>query len=288
MNNTPHLKPLPAGIGLRSPHIDPLLDNSTDVGFLEIHAENFFGAGIHKTKLLQLAETYPISVHGVGLSLGRHDALDQQHLTQLTTLVNELKPTLVSEHIAWNATGDVHAPDLLPVPYNNEALEACTRNIHSVQNKLGRQILIENPSLYMATERFFPDNTLLRETDFIQELAHRTQCGLLLDINNIVVSANNVQFCANDYLNALDPHAPIQEFHLAGHQQSTNNLLIDTHGDKVQPAVWALYQRAIERFGYHSTLIEWDTDIPDINTLIREASTANQVTAQAFQQRTGS
>lgn len=267
-----------AGIGLRSQHLPELLHHRANVGFLEAHSENYFGGGLAREQLQQLSHNYPISLHGVGLSLGRADNLDIDHLNQLTLLVNEIDPVFVSEHLSWSAYSHIHVPDLLPLPFIEEALEVFVDHINAFQDAIGRQVLIENPSNYIAFAEL--DYT---EPEFLNALVDKTQCGLLLDINNIAVSAHNLGYDANAYLNGIVADGRVKQFHLAGYQinhlDNGEIIYLDTHGKPIYPEVWSLYQRAIERFGYCPTLIEWDTDIPTLATLIDEAHKADRLIA---------
>lgn len=265
-----------AGIGLRSQHVPELLNQQADVGFLEAHSENYFGGGLAREQLQQLAQTYPISLHGVGLSLGRADDLDQNHLAQLVFLINEINPVFVSEHLSWSAYSHTHVPDLLPLPFIEEALDIFVDHVNAFQDALGRQVLVENPSNYIAFAEL--DYT---EPEFLNQLVDRTGCGLLLDINNIAVSAHNLGYDAHAYLNGIVADGRVKQFHLAGYQinqlDNGETIYLDTHGKPVYPEVWSLYQQAIDRFSYIPTLIEWDTDIPALSTLIDEAHKADRL-----------
>lgn len=270
--NTPSLK-LTTGIGLRSPHINQIIETRPKLGFLELHTENYFGGGIKLKKLETLRRDYPLSFHGVGLSLGRADGLDLEHIQKIKDLVERFEPRWVSEHLSWSAYNHVHVPDLLALPCTHEALDVMASHIDQYQNILGRQILIENPSNYLAFKSL--DYT---EPQFLSLLVQKTGCKILLDINNIYVSAHNLGLDPLDYFAGLDAHHAIEEYHLAGHQYVQNpdgDVLIDTHGDRVCPKVWALYNEALARFGDHPTLIEWDTDIPTLDVLIDEARLAD-------------
>ncbi len=262
------------GIGLRAPHIGDLRASKPAVGFLEVHTENYFGGGPKLRVLEALRADYPLSFHGVGLSLGRADALDAGHLRQIAALVERFEPALVSEHLSWSAYGHVHVPDLLPLPFTHEALDIFTAHIDQFQTAVGRRVLIENPSNYLAFDGLDYD-----EPAFLMELVRRTGCGLLVDINNIVVSAHNLGRDAHTYLAALGDGRAIGEFHLAGHD-AADGLLIDTHGQPVPEAVWALYRSALDRFGNRPTLIEWDSALPALDTLLAEAAKADAVRAR--------
>jgi uncharacterized protein len=264
------------GIGLRAPHMQELLTTSIDIGFLEAHSENYFGGGAAPKALQQLSKQYPISLHGVGLSLGRADGLDIEHLHALKKLVQAINPVFVSEHLSWSAYQHLHVPDLLPIPCTKEALSIFSRHVQQLQEALGRQILIENPSNYLAFKEMDYD-----EPSFLVEIVQRTGCGLLLDINNIAVSSHNLGYDAHAYLNAIPSAGYVQQMHLAGHQASTD-VWIDTHGDYVAQSVWALYHLALHRFGDAPTIIEWDTDIPPLSTLCKEAAKADAIRKKFF------
>jgi uncharacterized protein (UPF0276 family) len=267
--------PAAAGIGLRPPHVVEILRTQPRVAWLEVHSENYFAAGgAHIAQLERIAEFYPVSLHGVGLSLGSTDPLDQRHLDQLGQAVLRFEPTFVSEHLAWSSVGGRHANDLLPLPYTEEALHHVSRRIAAVQDALGRQLAIENVSSYVEFA-----SSRLREWEFLAGVAAESGCGLLIDVNNIYVSARNLGFDPEVYLAAIPP-AAVRELHLAGHtslQSQGHELLIDTHGAPVAEPVWDLYARALARFGARPTLIEWDTDIPPLATLLAEAARADAV-----------
>lgn len=268
------------GIGARAEHVRELLSKPVDVGFLEVHAENYFGESLARDQLLALRELYSISLHGVGLSLGRADGLDMGHVQQLKRLVDDVQPVFVSEHLAWSALAGQHVPDLLPVPLTQEALTVVCNHIDRVQDVLGREILVENPSLYMNLGQQDFD-----EPDFLMQVAHRTGCRLLLDVNNVAVSAYNTGFDAATYLARFGRFEPVAEIHLAGYQENMladgRKMLIDTHGHAVFPEVWNLYEQALRQFGDVPTLIEWDTDIPALAVLLAEAKKADAMRTQA-------
>lgn len=272
----PHaLDPLCAGIGLRPPHYQALLGKPAAVGFLEIHSENFFGAGGPPRRYLdKFREDYAISAHGVGLSLGSADRLNPAHLENLKKLIDWLQPSLVSDHLCWVGVNGRYLNDLLPIPYTEESLKHVASHIRQTQDYLSRQMLVENVSSYLE----FADSTI-PEWDFLREVAQQTGCGILLDVNNIYVNSINHGFDAMQYLDAMQG-VDIGEIHLAGFQD-TGEILIDTHGAAVSDAVWALYASAINRFGAIPTLIEWDTDIPTLDVLLAEAEKANVMLEQA-------
>jgi uncharacterized protein (UPF0276 family) len=260
------------GIGLRAQHYQAILNNRPqDIGWLEIHSENYFAeGGKAHAYLAALREHYPISLHGVGLYIGSTDPLDPQHLRSLKTLIGRVQPMLVSEHLCWGAINGKVLNDLLPLPYTEEALQLFCDKTTQVQDYLGQQILIENPSSYLQ----FAHSTI-PEHEFLVAVAERTGCGILLDINNIYVSAINHDFDPHAYLAAI-PINTVQEIHLAGFENN-GVCLIDTHSQPVCNEVWKLYQHALQRFGQVPTLIEWDADIPPLDVLLAEAAHAQQL-----------
>ncbi|HRD67946.1 MAG TPA: DUF692 domain-containing protein [Candidatus Competibacter sp.] len=267
--------PAQAGIGLRAEHYDAVLETRPPVGWLEVHSENYFGAGGKPLDYLErIRPHYPLSLHGVGLSIGSTDPLDRQHLAKLKELIRRFEPALVSEHLSWGSVGGRYFNDLLPLPYTDEALYHLIARVAQVQDVLGRQILIENPSSYLQyIESAIP------EWEFLVELAERTGCGVLLDVNNIYVSASNHGFDAGGYLRAVPRHL-VREIHLAGftvNRFDDGEILIDTHNRPVWPAVWALYRQAVQRFGPIPTLIEWDTDLPELAVLVDEVQRADAI-----------
>ena len=258
------------GIGLRTPHYRPILDTLPDVGWLEVHSENYFcGGGQPLATLERFREHYPISLHGVGLSLGSTDPLSREHLAKLKELIERIDPMLVSEHLCWCHAGGRHLNDLLPLPYTQEALEHMVARIGEAQDFLGRRILDEN----LSSDLQFADSTI-PEWEFIAEVSRRAGCGILLDVNNIYVNSVNHGFDPADYLAAI-PVAAVGEIHLAGFD-TNGECLIDTHGKNVADAVWRLYEAAISRLGERLTLIEWDTDIPELAVLLGEAEKAKR------------
>ena len=264
---------LRAGIGLRSPHYQAVLAQAPQVGFLEVHSENFFGDGGPPLKYLaRFREDYAISTHGVGMSLGSADPLDAAHVKKLQRLVNAVDPVLVSEHLCWVGVNGRFLNDLLPLPYTEESLLHVVRRVGELQDALKRRILVENVSSYLE----FAESTI-PEWEFVREVASRSGCGILLDVNNIYVNAVNHGFDAMRYLEAIEPGS-VGEIHLAGFQD-TGEILIDTHGSAVCEDVWTLYEKAIARLGPVPTLIEWDTDIPALEVLLGEADKANHVLA---------
>jgi uncharacterized protein (UPF0276 family) len=271
MRISAHRLPPREGIGLRAPHYRELLATRPDVGWLEVHSENYFGAGGQPLHFLERArEHYPVSLHGVGLSLGSVDALNRDHLRKLRALVERIGPAMVSEHLCWGSFGGRHLNDLVPLPYTEEALEVVAAHLREAQDFLGRQILIENVSSYLQYS-----HSTIPEWEFLEEAARRGGCGILLDINNIYVSSANHGFDASLYVRSV-PRELVREFHLAGFDRG-EHCLIDTHGLPVAEPVWALYREALERFGPVPTLIEWDTDLPALEVLVGEARRARSL-----------
>ncbi|WP_159950229.1 DUF692 domain-containing protein [Rhizobium sp. 18065] len=278
--------PARAGAGFKAQHADAILSDAYRIGFLEVHAENYMGAGGHPHRILtRMREDFPLSVHGVGLSIGSPAGLDPQHLARLKAVVDRYQPAMVSEHLAWSTHDDHFFNDLLPVPYDVETLARVCDHIDQVQDGLGRRILLENPSTYVAFEA-----TTMRETDFIRAIANRTGCGLLLDINNVYVSATNHGYAPLDYL-ADFPIELVEEIHLAGHAQDRDDagqpLLIDSHDRPVDSLVWDLYDHVLAVTGPRPTLIEWDNDVPDWPILKREAVQADAILARHAQSAGG-
>ena len=266
-----------AGIGLRAQHYQEVVSTCPVTGWFEVHSENYFGDGGTPLRYLeQVRERYPLSLHGVGLSLGSADALNPAHLTRLKSLVRRFEPGLVSEHLCWSSIDRQYLNDLLPLPYTHEALLHVSRRIEQVQEFLGRRILIENVSSYLQFHQ-----SDIPEWEFIAEVARRSGCGILLDVNNIHVSATNHGFDPLAYMDAI-PVATVQEIHLAGfavNRYDDGEILIDNHGAPVAEPVWQLYRAAIDRFGPTPTLIEWDTDIPAFHILQEEARKADSILA---------
>ncbi|MFQ6550429.1 DUF692 domain-containing protein [Aestuariibius sp. 2305UL40-4] len=265
------------GIGYKSQHFQDLLDTPGPVAWLEIHAENYMGDGGRPlAQLRALADRFPISVHGVGLSIGGETPLDRDHLARLKHLCDWLQPASFSEHLAWSTHDVGYLNDLLPLPYNAGTLTRVADHIDQVQQTLGRQMLLENPSSYLA----FTTSTY-SETDFLAELIRRTGCGLLLDVNNVFVSATNLQTSPKAYIDAF-PTEAVGEIHLGGHDEDHDSdapLLIDSHGKPVADPVWALLDYTLAKTGPKPLLIEWDTDVPPFATLRDEAARAETALA---------
>jgi hypothetical protein len=264
-----------AGIGLRSPHVARVQRERPAVGWLEVHSENYFVDGGPALAALEaIRADYPLSLHGVGLSLGSADALDTAHIRELRRLAQRIEPALISEHLCWGRIDGRHLNDLLPLPFSEEALSLCCDRISAAQAALGRPLLIENVSAYV---RFEAD--AMPEWEFVAAVARRTGCKLLLDVNNVYVNAVNHGFDPLAYLAAI-PGEAVAEIHLAGFDAS-GACLIDTHGTRVAPPVWTLYRATIDRFGPKPTLIEWDTDLPALEVLLDEAAIAQTILDQA-------
>jgi uncharacterized protein len=274
MNRPLNQAPAHAGIGLRPQHYLEFIESRPAVGFIEVHSENYFGRGgkpLHY--LAQARRDYPLSLHGVGLSIGSVDPLNTIHLRRLGELIDRLQPALVSDHLCWSSVGNTYANDLLPLPYTEEALAHVVSRVAQVQERLRRRILLENVSSYIE----FTDSAI-PEWEFLNEVARRSGCAILLDVNNIFVSAHNHGFDPVQYLQAIAPE-PVLEIHLAGHTRKGitggAEILIDTHSAPVADAVWALYAAALKRFGPVPTLIEWDAELPALPVLVAEAHKAD-------------
>jgi hypothetical protein len=275
--------PTQAGVGLRFQHHQAVLETQPDIAWMEVHTENYMGGGTPLRCLEAIRGDFPISLHGVGLSLGSSEGLDQAHLERIRLVAERIEPGLMSEHIAWSVVNGTYLADLLPLPMTEEALATVCRHVDQTQTYLKRRILVENPSSYLT----FAHSTI-PEWEFIAAVAERTGCGILCDVNNIYVGAHNHGWNASTYLGALPP-AAIGEIHLAGHSVRAladgGTVRIDDHGSRVIDAVWALYQEALERFGPVPTLIEWDTNVPPLDVLLGEARHAGTLLAAAKEVR---
>ncbi|SFL22686.1 DUF692 domain-containing protein [Shimia haliotis] len=281
LDDTPRFAKLPnrPGVGYKPQHYSDLISDAGDVGWLEIHAENYMGSGGRPlAQLRHLAERFPISVHGVGLSIGGEGALDPEHLARLQHLVDWLNPTVFSEHLAWSTHDGAFLNDLLPLPYTQATLTRVADHIDQLQNAIGRQMMLENPSSYLAFEE-----STWSEPDFLREVANRTGCGLLLDVNNVFVSATNLHYDPKDYISDY-PLDKVGEIHLGGHDEDEDDhgrpLLIDSHGKAVVDPVWALLDHTLALSGPRPVLIEWDNDVPDWPELHAEASRASTALAK--------
>ena len=266
-----------AGIGLRLPHIAEVVATRPRTGFLEVHPENFLANPHAAEFLIELSRQYPISVHTVGISIGSTAGIDRSHLKRLRTLIEKIKPTLVSGHLAWSTYGNDYLNDLLPLPFNAESLCLVAAHVMEVQDFLGCPYLVENPSSYLG----FLGSTM-REAEFLSQLVEKTECKLLCDVSNAVVSARNMGYDEQEYIDSLPANA-IAEFHLGGYtpQEDEANpggeLLIDSHAAPIADPAWELYAYAIRRFGLKPTLVEWDNNIPPLETLLAEATKADQI-----------
>ena len=268
--------PARGGVGLKAEHYRTIVETRPDIGFFEVHAENYMGAGGPPHRYLSaIREKYPLSLHGVGLSIGADRPLDKDHLQRLKHLIERYAPGLFSEHLAWSSHDTGFLNDLLPVPYTAETLSRVCEHIDQTQEYLGRQMLLENPSTYLT----FTESTY-SEIAFIAEVARRTGCGLLLDVNNVHVASTNQQWDPIAYIDAY-PLDHVQEIHLAGHTREADDkgrpLLIDTHNRPVDEIVWDLFAHAVGRIGPVPTLIEWDADVPAWLTLQQEAQRAEAI-----------
>jgi uncharacterized protein (UPF0276 family) len=277
--------PAKAGIGLRFQHHQAVLDVDPDVAWMEVHTENYMGGGTPLRYLDAIRRDYPISLHGVGLSLGSAEGLDPAHLERIRQVAERIDPGQMSEHIAWSIADGTYLADLLPLPMTEESLAVVCRHVDQVQSVMKRRILVENPSTYLRFR-----HSTIPEWEFMTAVAERTGCGILCDVNNIYVSAHNHGWDASTYLAALPP-AAIGEIHLAGHSVRPlgdgTTLRIDDHGSRVIAEVWALYREALACFGPVPTLIEWDTDVPPLDVLLGEADFAGRLLLQAEQEGCG-
>ena len=261
---------LGAGVGLRAKHYPDFLDTRPPVGWVEVHSENYFGEGGRDLNVLRrVRERWPVSLHGVGLGLGSAEGVDEVHVAKLERLVREIDPVLVSEHLCWNTAGGSQWNDLLPLPYTREALVLVGERVSRLQDRLRRRVLLENLSTYVQFE-----HADMSEGEFVAALARATGCGVLLDVNNLYVNQVNHGTDARATIDAV-PAASVAEIHLAGHTR-VEQCLVDTHGARVCDEVWALYDYALARLGPVPTLIEWDTDIPDLVVLLEEAGRAQE------------
>jgi len=270
--------PLRPGVGYKAQHFNDIMEDAGPVGWLEIHAENYMGMGGRPlAQLRHLSEKFPFSVHGVGLSIGGEGHLDADHLSRLKTLCDWLNPASFSEHLAWSTHDTAFLNDLLPLPYTAATVKRVADHIDQVQSTLGRQMLLENPSSYLA----FAESDM-SETDFLAEVAARTGCGLLLDVNNVFVSATNLGYSPQGYIDAY-PLDHVGEIHLGGHDEDEDEtgapLLIDSHGAEVVDPVWALLDYTLARSGPKPLLVEWDTDVPEWSVLVEETERADAALA---------
>lgn len=271
--------PASAGIGLRAEHYHAVTDTRPEVGWFEVHSENYFGAGGAPLQVLEAVRAdYPVSLHGVGMSLGSVDPLDPRHLARLKALIERIQPALVSEHLSWGSFGGRHHNDLLPLPYTEEALDHFVERVSQAQECVGRRLLIENPSSYLEYA-----HSTLPEWEFLAEAARRSGAGILLDVNNVYVSCQNHGWQPRDYLRGI-PGGLVEELHLAGHARKRfedGEILIDTHDQPVCPEVWALYAETLAVFGPKPTLIERDARLPPLSELLAEARAAQHLLEEA-------
>ncbi|QBK31754.1 MNIO family bufferin maturase [Roseitalea porphyridii] len=268
--------PAAAGVGFKPGHLDDILADPGTVGFLEVHAENYMGEGGPPHRVLErVRRDFPMSLHGVCMSIGGPDPLDEDHLARFAALCERYEPGLISEHLAWSTHDDVYLNDLLPLPYTAETLSHVCDHVDRMQEVTRRRMLLENPATYVVF-----DNSTMSETDFLRAVVARTGCGLLLDVNNVFVSATNHGFSARDYLAAF-PLDDVGEIHLAGHTEQEDDegapLLIDSHDRPVADPVWTLYEEVIARTGPVPTLVEWDSDLPEWPVLRAEADAATAI-----------
>ena len=280
-------KLLVSGIGLRTPHISEFIAKKPGVAWVEVHSENYFGDGGKPLYQLEcVRRDYPVSLHGVSLSLGSTDELNWQHLTRLKNLSKQIDACLVSDHLSWSSYDGQYFHDLLPLPYTEEALLNLVVRIQQVQEFLGRQILIENISSYFK----FVESSI-PEWEFLTAVAEQSGCGILLDLNNIYVSATNLGFNTTTYLNAIPPKL-VQEIHLAGFSSmiiDEEEVLVDSHSARIVPAVWDLFRLSNQRFGLKPTIVEWDTNLPVLDKLCLEAWRAESIIKEHYDaaKRTG-
>lgn len=264
--------PAKAGVGLRFRHHREVLEDRPAAAWFEVHTENYMGGGSAPASLDAIRRDYPLSIHGTGLSLGSAEGLDAAHLARVREVVDRFEPGLVSEHLSFSVAGGTYLADLLPLPMTEEALTVVCRNVKRAQDFLKRRILIENPSSCLQYR-----HSTIPEWEFLVQVAKRSDCGILCDVNNVYVSACNHGWRASEYLAALPP-AAVGEIHLAGHSarqiDAARTIRIDDHGSRVAPEVWALYAEALARFGPVPTLVEWDTSVPPLAVLLEEAAHA--------------
>ena len=276
--------PRHAGVGFKPEHFSAINAAAQPIGFFEVHAENYMGdGGPPHAQLRKLREDYAVSIHGVGLSIGSMQPLDQDHLARLKIVCDRYEPESFSEHLAWSTHDTTFLNDLLPLPYTEATLAQVCAHIDQVQTILGRQMLLENPATYLLFEE-----STIEETEFLAEVARRTGCGLLLDVNNVFVAATNHQMDASAYLKRF-PVQWVREIHLSGHSETVDDsggpLLIDSHDTPVKDPVWALYAELIGRIGPVASLVEWDNDVPEWPVLKAEAEAADAILKRAAARR---
>ncbi|MEM7679573.1 MAG: DUF692 domain-containing protein [Pseudomonadota bacterium] len=285
-NSIPSSPKETVGIGLRHPYYEEILDTDLNIGWIEVHPENFFGGGTPRHFLKKAREKFDLSLHAVGLSLGSTEPVNQNHLASFKKLIDEFEPFNISDHASWSASGNAHLNDLLPLPYTQESLDTLCRNIDTAQKYFGRTMCIENPSTYIA----FAENDM-SEAEFMNKLAEETGCSLLLDINNIYVQCENHGYDAKEYIDTIDGEK-VAEMHLAGHtEHKLDNgeiILIDSHNRHVRDEVWALFEYTLKKLTGDKakpvpTLIEWDQDFPGLNTLVTEADKARALISKIYE-----
>jgi uncharacterized protein len=271
--------PPPTGIGLRAPHLEEVAAGAAHGAWVEVHPENYLGGGPTVAALLSVRRDRPVSLHGVGLSLGGAEGIDERHLARVKSLMLRVEPFLVSEHLSWSAAGGVYLNDLLPLPYTEEALTTVARNIMRAQEALGRTLLMENPSRYLAWR-----HSAIPEAEFLSELVRRTGCGILCDVNNLYVTQRNCGLDSLGWMGSI-PAGAVGEIHLAGHAcnplDGGGEILIDDHGAPVAEPVWQLFAEAVRRFPHAPALIEWDSNLPELAVLVAEARSADGVRRSA-------
>ena len=272
--------PIPprAGIGLKAQHYKDILEHQPDIGWLEVHSENYMADGGPALRWLEaMRERFPISLHGVGMSLGSATPLDPKHLKRLVNLERRIEPGAVSEHLSWSIANGAYLNDLIALPYTEESLDIFSTHVIEMQDALKRPVLIENPSSYLRYE-----HSVIPEPEFLVEVVKRTECNVLLDVNNVYVSAQNHGFDAHDYIDQI-PADKVLEYHMAGHSKKEFNgrtIRVDDHGSPVCDAVWDLYEHTISKLGVKPTLIEWDSNIPELDVLVEEAHKADAIIAR--------
>ena len=270
----------PIGVGLKAQHYQDALSGQHPLAFFEVHAENYMMQGGNHLRFLEaISDKFPLSVHGVGMSLGSEEGLNRQHLSKFKAIVERFDPWLVSEHLAWSVQGGNYLNDLLPLPLNKTTLQVVVENINHMQDTIGRRILVENPSTYVSF-----NSTDIPEPEYLNLLAEATDCGILLDVNNIYVSGRNHGFDATQYVDAIESEH-VGEIHLAGHtvkEIEGVELRLDDHGSPVIDDVWDLYDYTLRQVGARPTLIEWDTNVPDFSVLLAQASKANSIAQNAL------
>lgn len=264
-----HTLPCVAGIGLRAPHYREVLETLPDLGWVEVHNENFFGGGAPLHTLLKVREHYPVSLHGVGMGLASTAPLNEEHLSALSSLCDAVQPAAISEHLCWNAANGFVINDLLPFPYTLEALDHVAHRVTQVQEKLQRQLLVENLSSYLSFS-----HSEMTEGEFLAELTQRTGCGILFDVENLYVNVRNLGVDAEAFIKTI-PSEAVKEYHLAGYSMC-EGCLVDTHDHPVYPEVWDLYETVLRQLGPRPTLIEWDSEIPALAVLMGEAEKAQR------------